>query len=282
MGLFNNPYIPDDIDPYSIAGQHQRLTLEAAQKSIVLLKNDNSTLPLTLSEQNITKIAMIGPFSDILNYGDYAGNWGAYPVHNATTLRQGILNYINSNSSSTTLLSSWGANSWEYNAQYAIPPYLLSVNGTSGGLLATYFANTNFTSPLVQKIETPTLDWGLYPPPGLPSNNFSTIWEGELQSPVSTDVDGWIGVAISPNTTSKLYIDGTLISDSTFTTAGDIQTNIEPFTFIFANSTLPPPNSTAFTFHPSTTYHIRIEYQAYTTYQKLENVDSLNSQILLF
>jgi beta-glucosidase-like glycosyl hydrolase len=69
LGLFNDPYIPENIDPFDLVDQHVPLTLEAAHKSIVLLENKNAFLPLDASNAGLRKIALIGPFSDILNYG---------------------------------------------------------------------------------------------------------------------------------------------------------------------------------------------------------------------
>lgn len=283
LGLFEDPFIPVETNPRQIVESHRELTLEAARRSIVLLENKNSVLPLKPREQGIGKIALIGPFSDVINYGDYSGQWGQYPADSASTIRQGLLKYAAEGE--FELVSSWGTNTWEYNAQYVIPPYLLSSNGTTGGLLATYFADTNFGQPLVRRIESPALDWGLYPPEGLPSNNFSAIWEGELQSPVDVDVDGWIGVAIGANTTVKLFVDGNLaISRGVegLLKSGNIMGNIMEYDYITTNGTLPPDGSAPFTFRKGATYHIRIEYQAFNLYKKVENVNSLNSQLILF
>ncbi|KAK8050879.1 glycoside hydrolase family 3 protein, partial [Apiospora rasikravindrae] len=290
LGLFQNPFIPEDSpDPLSLVQDHRDLTLEAAQKSIVLLENRNNTLPLKPGEQNISRIALIGPFTDTMNYGDYSGAWGQYPAGAAKTLREGLLAYTkaSSNDAKVELVSSWGANTWEYNGQYVIPPYLLSANGTKGGLRAKYFADPNFEGQTAERMETPALDWGMYPPPGLPSNNFSAIWEGELESPVDLDVNGWIGVAVGPNTTVKLYVDENLVlshgtADQTFFDSGTVMGNILQYTFIQANSTQPPPGSAPFTFRKGETYRIRIEYQAYNLHRKIENVSSLNSQMILF
>ena len=280
LGLFSNPFIPEDIDPSALTAQNVPLTLEAAQKSIVLLENQNSTLPL--KPEGLKRIALIGPFADIFNFGDYSGQFGTYPITNATTIRQAMSAYIKENASSVELVSSWGSNSWDYNGQYATPPYLLSANGTSGGLLATYFADTNFTTPLVRRIETPAQDWGLYPPPGLPNNNFSATWEGTLTVPVDVDVDGWIGVAISANTTAKLFVDGKLVSTSPMTTTGNILGNIPGFTFVQSNATEAPMGGAAFKFRRGVNHRVRIEYQAFNLYQKIENQSSLNAQIVFF
>ncbi|KAI1099634.1 glycoside hydrolase family 3 protein [Jackrogersella minutella] len=283
LGLFDGPLVPAEINPREIVESHRNITLEAAQRSIVLLENKNSTLPLRSQAQGISKVALVGPFSDVLNFGDYSGQWGQYPADAAQTIRQGMLKYANDEK--FELVSSWGTNTWDYNAQYVIPPYLLSSNGTAGGLAATYFADTNFTQPTAHRIETPALDWGLYPPDGLTSNNFSAIWEGELESPVDMDIDGWIGAAVGPNTTVRLFIDGKLVTSygvDGLLTSSNIMGNIMTFDYITTNSTLPPDGSASFTFRKGVTYHIRIEYQAFNLYKKVENVNSLNSQLILF
>ncbi|KAF2087806.1 glycoside hydrolase family 3 protein [Saccharata proteae CBS 121410] len=284
LGLFENPYIPEEIDPAALTAENVPLTLEAAQRSIVLLKNSNSTLPLRPSDQNIRKIALIGPFGDILNFGDYSGQFGAYPVANSTTVHQAAREHLAETESSVELLSSWGANTWLYNAQYPIPGYLLSTNSTDGGLLATYYADTNFSVPLVQRIEVPVLDWGLYPPPGLPSNNFSVVWEGTLASPVDDDVeiDGWLGVACSVNTTARLYVDDVLLVESALSTSGTILSNIEGTAYTAVNSTIAPPGAAAFTFRSGARHRIRVEYRAWNTWVKMENESSLNAEVLLF
>ncbi|CAN8104566.1 unnamed protein product [Discula destructiva] len=285
LGLFNDPFVPSATDPAQIVNANTDLALEAAHKSIVLLENVNETLPLRPTEQSISKIALVGPFVDVLNYGDYSGQWGQYPADHADTIRQAVLSYSSESTASFELVSSWGANTWEYNAQNVIPPYLLSApNGTAGGLHVTYFADANFSQPAATRMEVPALDWGLYPPPGLPSNNFSAVWEGRLTSPVDTDVDGWIGVAVGANSTFRLFIDGQLVSSWGFPLTADsnILGNIQSYEFIEANSTLPPEGSAPFTFRKGESYSIRIEYQAFTLYKKIENFVSLNSQLLLF
>lgn len=285
LGLFANPYLPADTDPIAIARSNHDLTLEAAQKSIVLLENRNSTLPLKLEEQNINSIALVGPFADTLNYGGYSGTWGQAPAEGAKTLKESLLDYMRMLDTPVKLVSSWGSDTWEYNSQHAVPAYLLSSQGKPGGLSATYFATTNFREPLAQRMETPVLDWGLYPPVGLPSTNFSAVWEGVLHSPVDIDVDGWLGVAVGPNTTVKLFVDGESImtqgSDELLSN-GSIMSNIMDYSYIQNNATDPPPGAAPFKFRPGADHHIRIEYQAFNLHKKVANVVSLNHQMVLF
>ncbi|KAL6874828.1 glycoside hydrolase family 3 protein [Trichoderma novae-zelandiae] len=279
LGLFENAYIPEHIEPLAIvaSASHQNIALEAAQKSIVLLKNDNDTLPLSSSKKNI---ALIGPFSDVINLGDYSGALGQYPAKYTQTLRQGLISHANK--SGHSIRNSWGTNSWEYNNQYVVPGYLLSANGKPGGLKATYYANTNFTSPKATRSEVPAQDWGLYPPPGLSSNNFSAVWEGQFESPTDLDVNGWIGVAIGPNSTAKLTVDGKLISSRDYSDQGNLLATIEGYGWTQANSTIPPQGGVEFTFKKGAQHHVRIEFQSWNNYKKTANVNSVNSQLIFW
>ncbi|MEO8172418.1 MAG: glycoside hydrolase family 3 N-terminal domain-containing protein [Sediminibacterium sp.] len=63
----------------------RKLSLEAAEKSMVLLKNSNNILPL--DKTKIKQIAVIGPMAATNYLGDYSG----VPVHNVSVL-EGITN----------------------------------------------------------------------------------------------------------------------------------------------------------------------------------------------
>lgn len=67
-----NPYV--DI-PYSVVEcpAHRELALEAAEKSMVLLKNDG-LLPLELGSGDVRKIALIGDAFNTVYYGDYSAS----------------------------------------------------------------------------------------------------------------------------------------------------------------------------------------------------------------
>ncbi|KAJ7624880.1 glycoside hydrolase family 3 protein [Roridomyces roridus] len=276
LGLFSDPFIPDSIDAQALTASHAPLTLDAAHKSIVLLENRHNTLPLKPSAQNIHTVALIGPFSDILNYGDYSGQWGMYPTNRSSTLRQGMLAKLNG--TSARLVSSWGADTWTYHGQYNIPAYLLSFAGVPG-MQGTYYADTNFSEPVFTLQETPNRDWGLYPPVGLPSNNFSVVWEGELEVPVDGDpVDGWLGVAVSANCSARLFVDGKLISQTEATPGNNILGNI----MLGANTSAPPPGGAQFQFMSGAKHQLRLEFTALNLAQKVANFGSLNAEVELF
>lgn len=87
LGLFEKPFVdPDRAVRVTHTQDHQDLALEAARKSIVLLKNDKNLLPLSKS---LKSIAVIGPnANDWRNLlGDYTARKVLQPV---TTVLEGI------------------------------------------------------------------------------------------------------------------------------------------------------------------------------------------------
>lgn len=70
--------------------EHRNLSLEAARKSIVLLKNNKRLLPI--DKNSLKSIAVIGPYADLFNQGNYGG----IPDHPVKPL-QGIKNAVGNN-----------------------------------------------------------------------------------------------------------------------------------------------------------------------------------------
>lgn len=70
--------------------EHTELALEAARRSLVLLKNEDDALPINLSK--IAKIAVIGELADSVNVGDY-GSSMVRPPYTVTPL-EGMRNRI--------------------------------------------------------------------------------------------------------------------------------------------------------------------------------------------
>ena len=76
LGLFEKPYTsPPDVKKIFDTAADRELALEAARKSIVLLKNDGDLLPLS---KKVGKVAVIGPAANDarIQLGDYT-----YPAH---------------------------------------------------------------------------------------------------------------------------------------------------------------------------------------------------------
>lgn len=86
---------PKELNPYAnisksklCSKEHNDLALKAAKESLVLLKNENNFLPLKVQE--IQRIAVIGPLSDVI-YRDWYTGTHPYKV----TPLQGIKNALN-------------------------------------------------------------------------------------------------------------------------------------------------------------------------------------------
>ena len=74
-GLFESPYAdPDRAERVTNTPEHQALALEAARKSIVLLKNQGALLPLDRSK--VRTLAVIGPNARGLHLGGYSSDPG--------------------------------------------------------------------------------------------------------------------------------------------------------------------------------------------------------------
>ncbi len=178
LGMFDpEDQVPFTKTPMSVVGseKHLRLSLEAAEKSLVLLKN-NGILPL----KNIKKVALIGPNAD--NESMQLGNYNGQPIRPVTVL-QGLQNKL-------------GKNNVIYTPGCAMVPGVftnLSVVGFSNfyhlengklknGLKAEYFSNDNLGGkPDIIRIDS-SIDfyWLKSPIHQLVEEIFSVRWTGWL------------------------------------------------------------------------------------------------------
>jgi beta-glucosidase len=91
VGLFDAPYVKDADATEKLvnSAEHQKVALEAARESIVLLKNDQNILPLG---KNISSIAVIGPNAD--NKSNMTYRYGVSRVNDGITALDGIKNKL--------------------------------------------------------------------------------------------------------------------------------------------------------------------------------------------
>ena len=82
LGLFDNPYVNTD-QHVKYAPEHLAKAKEAAEQSVILLKNDRETLPFT---DKIRTIAVVGPLADAPH--DQMGTWvfDGEKIHTPTVL----------------------------------------------------------------------------------------------------------------------------------------------------------------------------------------------------
>jgi beta-glucosidase len=198
LGMFDPPeMVPYAKIPFSenASAAHRQLSLRAARESIVLLKNDNSTLPL---KKDLKRIAVIGPSADSL--GVLLGNYNGTPTKYVTPL-EGIRRKV---SPGTEVVYSQGM----YPTGVLVEP--VSKSSFEGGVRGEYFSTREFKGEpaVVRTDEAINFEWGaLSPDPKVPENNFSVRWTGKLKAPES----GKYLVGMAGNGGARLVVDGQTI-----------------------------------------------------------------------
>ena len=182
LGMFD----PDDMVPYAqipfsvnCSKENDELALEAAQKSIILLKNGNDILPLA---KNVGKIAVIGPNAD--NWEALIGNYNGIPKNPVTVLK-GLKNKLGNKD----ILFAEGCDLAEgiHNLHPIPGKYLMTEDGKHG-VVGEYFANAKLEgNPAFTRVDE---DINFYwesgsPSPELPDDDFSIRWTGYLVPPVT-------------------------------------------------------------------------------------------------
>lgn len=80
LGLFENPYCAGAERARQVMNspEHRALARESAEKGMILLKNDNNTLPFDRTA--IKNLAVIGPNADEVHYGSYSATTPGIPI----------------------------------------------------------------------------------------------------------------------------------------------------------------------------------------------------------
>ena len=147
LGMFDPPEIVRYATiPYDVVDskKHKDMALEAAQKSIVLLKNENNVLPL---KKDIGTLAVIGPNAD--QWLMLLGNYNGVPSDAVTPLR-GIKEKLKN----TNVLYAQGCELADGMPTYkTISPEVLFA-GDQNGLKGDYFNNPELKgTPLFTSID---------------------------------------------------------------------------------------------------------------------------------
>jgi len=176
------------------APAHRALALEAARKSLVLLKNDG-VLPL---RKDLGTIAVIGPNADDVDL--LLGNYNGIPTDPVTPLA-GIRRAAGPG---TRVLYARGAD--------VAPrmPVLTVVPRQALRLQGQYFANHAFAGEPRLRRDDPTVDftwWDTIPAPGLPADSFSVRWTGEIAAPVT----GSFALGVRAQGGVRLFLDDSLL-----------------------------------------------------------------------
>jgi len=191
LGMFDPPArVPYAATPITEndSPAHRALALEAARKSVVLLRNEGGALPL---RRDLRAIAVIGPSAD--DEDVLLGNYNGVPREPVTPLA-GIRRKVAGgradertrgradSTGATQVLFAQGSD-WA-----AATPVLRAVPASALVLTGAYFATHDFTGePVATRVDS-VLDftwWEASPLPGVPADSFSVRWTGMLVAPVT-------------------------------------------------------------------------------------------------
>jgi beta-glucosidase len=183
LGMFD----PDEMVPFAsipffvnCSDYNNTLARQAAQKSIVLLKNEGNILPL---KKDIKTVAVIGPNAD--NFESLVGNYNGIPKE-AVTILKGISNKVGPD---TKVIYAEGSDLAEGVHNLTVIPsrYLQSPDGKQGAL-GEYFNNRDLKGePVFKRIDDQiNFYWEhLSPRYDLPDDNFGVKWTTYLTAPES-------------------------------------------------------------------------------------------------
>ena len=189
--------------PYDVVDSraHRDLALEAARESIVLLKNDRRTLPLSRA---LRSVAVIGPnaaSTDVL-----LGNYNGTPAAPVTVLA-GIAAKLGS---AAKVVHARGSRLADGIDDLDVVPasslFTRTAAGRAGGLTAEYFHGAFEGPPVATRVD-PVIDFDWKdgaPFPSLDDDDFSVRWRGELSVPA----EGAYTLAFTGATGFAVYLDG--------------------------------------------------------------------------
>jgi beta-glucosidase len=201
LGLFENPYAdPKEAGRLNDSDEHRALAREAAEKTLVLLKNANGVLPL---RKDIGSLAVIGAPAAAARLGGYSGS-GMEVVSILDGIRKAVpdvrIRYVRGPAGGSraypTVPSEW----------------LAPAGGKPGerGLSGEYFSNPGLEGKpaLVRVDKDLSFDWGNgSPDPALEADRFSVRWTGKLTAPVS----GPCLLAFTTDDGVRVFLDGVRI-----------------------------------------------------------------------
>ncbi len=202
LGLFENPYT----DPSLIAERlgakaHKDLTLQASRESLILLKNEDKTLPFS---KDVKSIALIGNLANVSAIGGYSPA-GAKGV----TILEGLQNMfgdkVKINFETPGVTGSFTE---------ITPDIMTPAVGKAGdkGLYVEYFNNMQLEGdPVYTGIDANLSPYwhNLSPAPGVNPEGFSVRWSGYLDIPAT----GWYEFSLVADDCGRMFIDDEQIID---------------------------------------------------------------------
>ena len=204
LGLFENPYVnPDSAAHWNGSVEHRALAREAARASLVLLKNDRNTLPLSSA---LRSVAVIGVDAAESRLGGYSG-----PGINRVSILDGVRERLKG----ATVRHAPGPGRIAREHVVIDSQQLSSVDSgrVVRGLRGEYFDNNSLAGAprLVRTDARVDFGWTLNSPGrGIPYDWYSVRWTGKLAIPAS----GVRHIGVEGNDGYRLYLDGKIVIDN--------------------------------------------------------------------
>ncbi|WP_167611980.1 glycoside hydrolase family 3 C-terminal domain-containing protein [Maribellus sediminis] len=202
LGLFENPYVDvTEAEKGNSSKEHREIAKQAALKSVVLLKNENETLPI---DPGISSIAVIGVDADEARLGGYSG-----PGNNPTSILDGIRNKAQG---MVNFAPGCGRETIEF---VTIPAKnLLTDDDKENGLKGEYFSNSELEGePVITRIDKRMkFGWTLFSPDPdkIDYDCYSIRWTGKLAAPET----GTFEIGVEGDDGYRIYIDDKLVLDN--------------------------------------------------------------------
>lgn len=200
LGLFENPYTEDSLAVQAENNaEHKALALKAAQESLILLKNENNTLPF---KQDVKRITLVGELANQSLLGGYSpAQARGITVYEALKDKFGKSVRID-------FIESQIEDSFK-----SIPNSVLYTEaGGENGVYVEFFNGIDLKGTPAYKSVDPEIShyWhNLSPVPGVNRDMFSARWKGVIKAPVTGEYE----FKMSADNWSKLYLGGKLVID---------------------------------------------------------------------
>lgn len=205
LGMFDPPEKVEYARiPYEVVDSagHRRQALSAAEKSIVLLKNDNNTLPL---KKDLESIAVIGPNAD--QWLMLLGNYNGVPADPVTPLR-GVREKV---SPRTKVSFAQGSELAE-----GLPMlYPVPARAFAGGVKAEFFDNAGLEGDVLFSETHSNVDANWHdkaPRADMDDDDFGVRWSGKLKPEIS----GFHQVGVISTCSTSAYLDGELVANTSY------------------------------------------------------------------
>jgi beta-glucosidase len=209
LGMFDPPEkVKYTKIPYSVVDsrEHRQLALEAARKSIVLLKNQDNLLPL---KKDLKTLAVIGPNAD--QWQMLLGNYNGLPSKAVTPL-EGIREKTGNG---TRILYAPGCELAEGLPNFERVPAAALSHGAEKGLQADYYNNREFSGAILFSAVEAQLDdnWNEDAPrKDMNDDDFGVKYNGDI----TPDQTGLYQLGIITTCKVKLYLDDSLVAFTSY------------------------------------------------------------------